>query len=59
MSALDIEYGKHGLEIEAKGKGIFWIATLSFLAGLAIGGILGFKLRDKGGKLVKKMKKNE
>lgn len=59
MAALDIEFGKDGFEIEAKGKGIFWIATLSFLAGLALGGLLGFKLRDEGGKLVKKMKKKE
>lgn len=56
MSALDIEIGKHGLEVEAKGKGIFWIATISFLAGLVIGGVIGFKVRDKGGKIAKKFK---
>lgn len=56
MSDLDIEIGKHGLEVEAKGKAIFWIATLSFLAGLVIGGVIGFKVRDKGGKIAKKFK---
>lgn len=56
MADLDIEFGKHGLEVEAKGKALFWIATLSFLAGLAIGGVIGFKVRDKGGKIAKKFK---
>lgn len=56
MSDFEIEIGKDGLEIEAKGKGLFWIATLSFVAGLIIGGVIGFKVRDRGGKIVKKFK---
>lgn len=59
MSEFELEIGKKGLEIEAKGKALFWIVALTFVAGLGIGSILGFKLRDKGGEIVKKMKKKE
>ena len=47
MSALDIEVGKDGLEVEAKGTVILVIASLAFIGGLAIGGYLGYKLGSK------------
>lgn len=57
MSVIDIElFGKHGFEMEAKGRGLFWIVAVSFLTGLVVGGVIGYKVRDKGGKLVKKFK---
>jgi len=57
MSVLEIEMGKHGLEVEAKGSGLAWMLGLTFVAGLIIGGVIGYKVRDKGGKIVKKLKK--
>lgn len=47
MSALDIEVGKDGLEVEAKGTVIFVIASIAFIGGLALGGYLGYKLGKK------------
>jgi hypothetical protein len=38
MIALDVQIRKDGLKVEAKGKGIFWISTISFFAGLVRGG---------------------
>lgn len=59
MPVLDIEYGRRGLEVEAKGKVILWVAFFSFIGGLAIGGYLGFRARDRGGKFIKKLKKDD
>lgn len=47
MSALDIEVGKDGLEVEAKGTVILVIAGLAFVGGLVIGGYLGYKLGSR------------
>lgn len=58
MGELEIEIGDDGLEVEVSGKVIFWIAAVSFVAGLVIGGVIGFKVRDKGGKIVKKLAKD-
>ena len=44
MSALDIEVGDDGLEVEAKGTAILVIATLAFVGGVIVGGYFGFKL---------------
>jgi len=56
MIALDVQIRNDGLKVEAKGKGIFWISTISFLAGLVIEGIIGFIVRDKAGIIAKKFK---
>ena len=56
MSVIDIEFGKDGLEVEAKNSGLFWIVAITFVTGLALGGVIGFQMRDKGGKLAKKFK---
>lgn len=53
MSDFEIEIGKHGLEVEAKGKALFWIVTATFLTGLAVGVYVGYK----GGHKIDKFKK--
>lgn len=47
---LDIEIGKHGLEVEASGTVLLVVAGLTFIAGLAIGGVIGFKMGKAVGK---------
>lgn len=47
---LDIEIGKDGLEVEASGTVLIVVAGLTFIAGLAIGGVLGFKMGRQVGK---------
>ena len=47
---LDIEIGKDGLEVEASGTVVVVIASITFIAGLALGGYLGFSLGKKMGK---------
>lgn len=44
MSALEIEVGKDGLEVEAKGSVILIVACIAFVSGFVIGGYLGFKV---------------
>lgn len=46
----DIEIGKDGLEIEASGTILLVVAGITFIAGIAIGGFIGFKLGKQVGK---------
>lgn len=47
---IDIEIGKDGLEVEASGTVILVIAAITFVAGVALGGVIGYKLGKKVGK---------
>lgn len=47
---IDIEIGKDGLEVEASGTVLLVVAGLTFVAGLAVGGIIGYKLGKQCGK---------
>ena len=47
---LDIEIGKDGLEVEASGTVVLVITAIAFVAGIAIGGVIGYKLGKKFGK---------
>lgn len=52
-SELEIEFGKHGVEIEMKGKTLFWLVTISALAGFAAGVVVGLRAGNK----IEKIKK--
>lgn len=43
MSYFEIEFGKRGLDIEMKGKALFWIVAISFLSGVTVGVYLDAK----------------
>lgn len=47
---IDIEIGDDGLEVEASGTVILVIAAVAFVAGIALGGIVGYKFGKKFGK---------
>jgi hypothetical protein len=47
---LDIEIGKDGLEVEASGTVLVVVAGLTFIVGLAVGGMIGFKIGKQVGK---------
>jgi len=44
---LDIEIGKDGLEVEASGTVMLIVAGIAFVAGVAVGGVLGYKFASK------------
>lgn len=53
MLDFEIEIGKYGLEVEVKGKVLFWIVMVMFLIGLVVGVYVGYK----GGYKIDKFKK--
>lgn len=54
MSYFEIEFGKRGLDIEMKGKALFWIVAISFLSGVTV----GVYLEAKKDVLKKRFRKN-
>lgn len=54
MSYFEIELGKRGLDIEMKGKALFWIVAISFLSGVTV----GVYLEAKKDVLKKRFRKN-
>lgn len=47
---IDIEIGKEGLEVEASGTVVLVVAAIAFIAGVAVGGAIGYKIGKFKGK---------